>query len=188
MTEAVSVTLTCSNRQLPTKLGKGDICVATDTSPSFARFSNITEPSHPLRPVLDGSLLWTLISNLSLNYLSLLSRDAICSIIRAYDFKALVDRQAERVTRMRLDGISSIQSGPTERIVRGLPVRGLKTELVLDQQYFGSEGDLYLFGTVLNHFFALYASINSFHELVVINAHNKERYTWDIQSGQQPLI
>jgi type VI secretion system protein ImpG len=89
---------------------------------------------------------------------------------------------------MRLEGISSIQSVPTERIVRGLPVRGLKTELVLEQHCFGSEGDLYLFGTVLSHFFALFAGINSFHELVVINAHNKERYTWDIQSGQQPLI
>ncbi|KEA65273.1 Protein ImpG/VasA [Marinobacterium lacunae] len=188
LNEAISVRLTCSNRQLPTRLGKGDVCVPTETTPSFAAFCNITEPSNPLRPVLDGSLLWTLISNLSLNYLSLLSRDAICSIIRAYDFKALVDRQAEQVTRLRLDGIIGIHAKPTERIIRGMPIRGLKTELELDQKYFASEGDLYLFGAVLNCFFALYASINSFHELVVINAHNKERYTWDIQVGQQPLI
>lgn len=186
--ECISLRLTCSNRQLPTRLGKGDICITTDTSPSFARFENITEPSAPVRPVLDGSLLWTLISNLSLNYLSLLSRDAICSIIRSYDFRALVDRQAEQVTRMRLNGIVAIQSRPSERIIRGLPVRGLKTELKLDQQYFASEGDLYLFASVLNRFFALYASINSFHELVVVNVHNKESYAWDLQLGQQPLI
>ncbi|AZQ11522.1 type VI secretion system baseplate subunit TssF [Shewanella khirikhana] len=186
--ECISLKLTCSNRLLPSRLGKGDICIATDSSPSFAHFRNITEPSFPVRPVLDGSLLWTLISNLSLNYLSLLSRDAICSIIRSYDFRALVDRQAEQVTNRRLAGIVAIESKPSERIIRGLPVRGLKTILKLDQQSFASEGDLYLFGAVLNRFFALYSSINSFHELVVVNVHNKETYTWDLEQGQQPLI
>ncbi|MEI6859656.1 MAG: type VI secretion system baseplate subunit TssF [Shewanella sp.] len=186
--EAISLSLTCTNRQLPMQLGKGDICVATDSSPNFATFKNIIEPNASLRPVLDGSMLWTLISNLSLNYLSLLSKDALCSIIRAYDFKALIDRQAERVTQKRLAGIVSIESRPTERILRGLPVRGLRSEIVLDQTCFGSEGDLYLFGTVLSRFFALYASINSFHELIVINSANQEKYTWDIQIGQQPLI
>jgi type VI secretion system protein ImpG len=69
-----------------------------------------------------------------------------------------------------------------------LPVRGLRSELHVDQSCFGSEGDLYLFGTVLSHFFALYASINSFHELVVVNVSNQEKYTWGTQTGMQPLI
>lgn len=186
--EAVSVKLTCTNRQLPVELGKGAISVPTDTSPTYATFENITIPSHPLRPVLDGSLLWTLISNLSLNYLSLLSKDALSSVLRAYDFKALVDRQAERVSQLRLNGIISIESTPTDRLVYGMPIRGLKSTIQLDQKAFKSEGDLYLFGTILSKFFALYASINSFHELVVINASNKEEYTWGIQAGMQPLI
>lgn len=188
MTEAVSLRLTCTNRQLPKELGKGDICIATNKTPSFVTFKNITEPSASLRPPLDGSLLWTLISNLSLNYLSLLSKDALCSVIRAYDFKALVDRQAEMIAKQRLAGILDITSGPTERIVKGLPVRGLKSEVTLKETAFGSEGDLFLFGSVLSRFFSLYASINSFHELVVVNADNQERYTWNIQIGQQPLI
>lgn len=186
--EAVSLELSCTNRQLPLELGKGDICVPTDSSPAYAEFANITEPTSPLRPVLDGSLLWTLISNLSLNYLSLLSKDALCAVLRAYDFRAFVDRQAERISRNRLDGIAEIHSKPVDKILRGLPVRGLRSEITLNQSAFGSEGDLYLFGTILSRFFALYASINSFHELVVINSDNRETYTWDIQTGMQPLI
>ncbi|EGR4316382.1 type VI secretion system baseplate subunit TssF [Vibrio cholerae] len=186
--EAVSIKLTCTNRLLPLELGVGDICVATDSSPPFATFKNITVPSQSLRPVLDGSLLWTLISNLSLNYLSLLSKDALSCVLRAYDFRALVDRQAERVARMRLDGIVKIESKPVDKILRGLPVRGLQSTLYVDQAGFGSEGDLFLFGTVLSHFFALYASINSFHELVVVNISNQEKYSWGTQSGMQPLI
>lgn len=186
--EAVTLELTCTNRQLPTELSIGDIRVSTDSSPSFAQFENITIPTQTLRPVLDGSLLWTLISNLSLNYLSLLDKKALCSVLRAYDFRALVDKQAARISSQRLEGIVSISSQPLDKLIRGMPVRGLLSTITLDPSAFGSEGDLYLFGAVLSRFFALYASINSFHELIVVNAESREEYSWGSQTGMQPLI
>ena len=187
--EAVSIKLNCTNRLLPLELGVGDICEPTDTSPPFATFANISVPSQSLRPVLDGSLLWTLISNLSLNYLSLLSKDALSSVLRAYDFKALglIDRLKESLGNA-LKRFKKSNRNPWDKILRGLPVRGLQSTLYIDQAGFGSEGDLFLFGTVLSHFFALYASINSFHELNVVNVTNQERYTWGTQAGMQPLI
>ncbi|EMP54919.1 hypothetical protein MSNKSG1_13337 [Marinobacter santoriniensis NKSG1] len=186
--EAVSLTLTCTNRQLPNQLAVGDVSMATETTPAFASFSNITRPTATLRPTLDGSLLWTLISNLSLNYLSMLDVEALRTVLRVYDFRALVDRQAERISKKRLAGIRAIATSPVDRMIRGLPVRGIRSELGLDQSGFASEGDLYLFGTVLSQFFALYASINAFHQLEVVNTENQERYTWTLQQGQQPLM
>ncbi len=186
--ESVSVSLTCTNRQLPAELAVGDICISTQHSPSFADFDNITRPTQALRPTLDGSLLWTLISNLSLNYLSLLNKEALISVLRAYDFRALVDKQAARTSRQRMEGILSISSKPSDKLFQGMPVRGVISTLMLDPNAFGSEGDLYLFGSVLSRFFALYASINSFHELVVINAESREEYRWGSQVGVQPLI
>jgi len=186
--EAVSLTLTCTNRQLPQQLAVGEICMATETTPAFASFSNITRPTATLRPTLDGSLLWTLISNLSLNYLSMLDVDALRTVLRVYDFRAREERQAERVSKKRLAGISSIETNPVDRMIRGLPVRGIRSVLKLDESGFASEGDLYLFGTVLSQFFALYASINAFHQLEVVNTENQERYTWTLQQGQQPLM
>lgn len=186
--ETVSLALTCSNRELPEQLTVGDICVGTEKSPSFATFSNITRPTPVLRPAIDDGLLWILISNLSLNYLSLLNRDALCSVLRAYDFRALVDRQAERIAQKRLAGIISIDTQPVDRLRKGLPVRGLRSVMTLDQDAFGDEGSLYLFGSVLARFLSLYASINSFHELQVINRHNQERYVWSLQEGQQPQM
>lgn len=186
--ETVSLHLTCSNREMPERLSVGDIHVATEASPAYADFRNITRPTSTLRPTLDGSLLWTLISNLSLNYLSLLEKDALRSVLRAYDFRAQVDRQAERVSQRRLDGITAIETQPIDRLKQGMPVRGLRSVLTLDQEAFGDEGSLYLFGAVLARFFSLYASINSFHELHVINRQNLERYSWTLQSGQQPLM
>lgn len=76
--ESISVTLTCTNRSRAARLKVGSVCVPTGSSPSFATFRNLIRPTQPLRPALDGSLHWTLISNLSLNYVSLLRRDAWC--------------------------------------------------------------------------------------------------------------
>lgn len=186
--ETASVQLTCTNRDLPLALGVGDICQSTEATPTFVTYTNITCPTRPYRPVLDGSLHWTLISNLSLNYLSLLSTEPLKAVIRAYDFAALHDIQQARATRKRLDGINETTTEPLDWMIKGLPIRGMNTTLKLDQSAFLCEGDLFLFGTVLSNFFALYASINSFHKLDVINTTNNEHYTWPPLTGRQPVI
>ncbi|WP_043826177.1 type VI secretion system baseplate subunit TssF [Aeromonas veronii] len=186
--ESISVTLTCTNRSRAARLKVGSICVPTGSSPSFATFRNLIRPTRPLRPALDGSLHWTLISNLSLNYVSLLRRDALVQVLRTYDFPALHDKQAEQASRKRLAGIEEIETKPVDRLVRGMPVRGLKSVLFIRQSAFGSEGELYLFSTVLAHFFSLYASVNAFHLLEVVNLDNKERYQWPVQIGQHSLM
>ncbi|MGF6594982.1 type VI secretion system baseplate subunit TssF [Pseudomonas sp. 2835] len=186
--ETASIELTCSNRDLPQALGVGDLSLSTEATPSFATYTNLIAPTRAYRPVLDSSLHWTLISNLSLNYLSLLSAEPLKAVIRAYDFAALHDLQQARATRKRLNGIGQAQTSAVDWLMKGLPVRGLQTSLHLDQQAFLCEGDLYLFASVLSRFFALYASINSFHRLEVINTTNNEHYEWPLLTGRQPLI
>lgn len=186
--ETASIELTCSNLDLPQALGVGDLSLSTEATPSFATYTNLLAPTRAYRPVLDASLHWTLISNLSLNYLSLLSAEPLKAVIRAYDFAALHDLQQARATRKRLDGIGEALTTPIDWLMLGLPVRGLHTRLKLDQNAFLCEGELYLFGSVLSHFFALYASLNSFHQLEVINTTNNERYEWPLLTGRQPVI
>ncbi|RLM21865.1 type VI secretion protein [Brenneria alni] len=186
--ESISVTLTCTNRDKASRLLVGAISEPAGNSPSFATFRNLIRPTRPLRPTLDGSLHWTLISNLSLNYVSLLRRDALVQVLRTYDFPTLYDKQAEQASRKRLAGIESIETEPVDRLVRGMPVRGLKSVLSIRQSAFSSEGELYLFSTVLAHFLSLYASVNAFHLLEVLNLDNKERYRWPVQIGQHSMM
>ena len=54
------------------------------------------------------------------------------------------------------------------------------------QGYIG-EGDLFVFASVLNEFFALYASLNSYHELRVKSTQG-EVYKWAPRMGLQPLL
>ncbi|MFW5444506.1 MAG: type VI secretion system baseplate subunit TssF [Methylococcaceae bacterium] len=187
-TEIISIEMTCSNRNLPEALAIGDINIATEEIPSFVTFENITQPTSPVRPVLDGSLHWKLISNCSLNYLSLLKVGPLRSIIQAYDFKANEDEQAKRHLFQRLEGIEKITTTPIDRLLKGLPIRGSSSTITINADKFHSEGELYLFGTVLSHFFSLFSTINSFHVLEVVNSTNNERYTWPLQKGIQPLI
>ncbi len=186
--ENVSVSMTCTNRELPLALRVGDIDQPTKEGPSFATFRNITRPSVPLYPVLDGSLQWSLLSNMSLNYMSLLDKDALKQILRTYDFPSMHNRQSARSSQKKLDAIARIETRPIDRLFRGLPVRGVQTTLWLEQSAFGSEGELYLFGTVLARFFSLYASVNAFHLLKVINLDNQECYEWPVQTGQHALM
>ncbi|MFR0716258.1 type VI secretion system baseplate subunit TssF [Enterobacterales bacterium BD_CKDN230030183-1A_HGKHYDSX7] len=186
--ETASIELTCTNRDLPLALSVGDICVNSEVTPPLVSYRNIRRPTRPCRPVLDGQLQWALISNLSLNYLSLLSADPLKAVIGAYDFVALHDIQQARSTRKRLEAISEVCTHPLDWLIKGQPIRGLRTHLHIDQSGFLCEGDLYLFSCVLSQFFALYASINSFHQLEVTNTANNEHYTWPLLTGKQPLI
>jgi type VI secretion system protein ImpG len=186
--ETISISLTCCNRRLPERLAIGDICEATGSSPPFATFRNITKPTAFVVPPLDNRLQWQLISNMSLNYLSLTEPEALRTILSAYDFHALNDRQEERAAQHRLQAIRSVQAVPLDLVHGGLPVRGLRTTLILADSYFASEGDMFLFATVMAEFLSLYASINSFNELVVKSEETGETYKWPPKVGQQPVL
>ncbi|MFU2083444.1 type VI secretion system baseplate subunit TssF, partial [Gallibacterium anatis] len=60
--------------------------------------------------------------------------------------------------------------------------------LYIKQSEFNGEGEMFLFCTILSRFFSLYASVNSFHKLKVINIDNQESYEWPIQIGQHKLM
>jgi len=186
--ETISMRLTCTNGFAPLALRIGDVSVPGYGMPAYVSPRNISKPTAPLYPVVDGTLQWMLISCLSLNYLSLLSRDAIRTILSTYDFGARVDRQREREARQRLDGILDIETHTTDRLFKGLPVRGMQSTLTIKESNYASEGEMYLFTTILAEFFSLYSTINSFHHLKVIGTENGEVYEWTPKIGRQPLL
>ncbi|RMQ43304.1 Type VI secretion protein, family [Pseudomonas cichorii] len=185
--ETVSVELTCTSQDLPLQIKEGGICRPCEETPDFLTFRNITSATRSFAPPLHKEFLWRIISNMSLNYLSLNNVAALKSILETYDFPSYYDQQAEKVSKLLLDGLKSIRHEPVDHLYRGLPIRGLKTELLIDAQGCSGEGGLFVFASVLNEFFALYASLNSFHELHVKSTQG-ERYEWTPRMGLQPLL
>ena len=186
-TESLSIDLTCSNRHLPSMLSIGDICVDTGTSPEYASFENIVPVTPSFTPPLDKGFHWRLIANMSLNYSTLSDLDSLRTILSTYDYRSFFDRQQARASQHRLDGLDSIETNVCDRVYRGVPIRGIRTVLNVKESCFANEGEMYIFVSVLNEFLALYASMNSFHELHVKGIENGEIYQWEARLGQQPL-
>ncbi|MFI8578590.1 hypothetical protein FIV02_00445 [Pseudomonas sp. THAF187a] len=185
--ETLSIELTCTNQNLPRQLSLGDICLPSEDTPDFLSFRNISAVTPCYAPPLHRDFLWKLISNMSLNYLSLANVEALKVILETYDLPRYYDQHAERVSKRLLGGLKKIGHRHVDRLHRGLPVRGVRTELVMNPEGYLGEGDLFLFASVLNEFFALYASLNSYHELQVQSTQG-ELYKWTPRMGQQPLL
>ncbi|MDL2274718.1 type VI secretion system baseplate subunit TssF [Desulfosarcina sp. OttesenSCG-928-G10] len=185
--ETISMELTCTNRLLPKELRVGDICIHADNTPAAVSFSNITPVIPSFNPPLEGDILWRLLSNMSLNYVSLTDINALRAVISTYDFRAPHDRPKARMLEKILNSMVGIECSETDRIYRGLPVRGAQTRLTIDQRAFSCEGAMYLFGSILDEFFALYATVNSFHQLIIKEFSRGETYTWPARLGRTQI-
>jgi type VI secretion system protein ImpG len=186
--ETVSVELTCTNAQLPSRLDAGDISVKTPSSPIFAQYRNLFRPTPTVPPPLGDDLHWRLISHLTLNYTSLMSVEALRAMVGLYNFRARIDRQTEQAHARLLEGITQIGAKAASRLLDGFPVRGLEVDLTLDEELIGGEGELYLFASVLNEFFAQYVTLNSYSRLKVTGARQGEIFQWPARIGKRVIL
>jgi type VI secretion system protein ImpG len=181
--ETISLELTCTNRNLPAELAVGDINMPGENSPQAVPFSNILPVTPSYSPVLDGEPLWRLISNMSLNYIALTDVGALKAVLGAYNFRAAHDNHCAKVFEQILRGMLHIRCEEADRIYRSLPLRGACTYLSMNHKCFSCEGDMFLFASVLNEFLSLYATVNSFHQLTVIDERTGARYQWPARLG-----
>ncbi len=187
VTETLSIGLTCTNGGLPESIQKGDICRPTSSTPEFVEFANITPPTLGVQPPLDRNLLWRLLSHLSLNSVSLATTRNLKALLGLYLFPDTRDRTALLANRKRIAGIEKVTSRGVDRLVSGLMLRGREIELSARHDHFAGPGDLYLFGCVLNEFFAVYATLNSFTRFVLRETLQGEVITWPARIGERPL-
>jgi len=167
----LTIDTTCSNRDLPSKLPFNldqPKLQCVDSAPPCSKIRCLTQPSATVRAPLRNHARWRLISHLNLNHLSLTgggnATEALQEILRLYDFKE------SSVTQGLISAILDVQSRPISAPLtidgRATMCRGIEIEIELDGiQLTGSSS--YLFACVLEHFFALYCSVNSFTRLLV---------------------
>lgn len=179
----------CTNRRLAEQLQAGDALQIEEAAP-LHRIRVLHRPTAQHDPPLGGATLWRLVSNLSLNHLSLMdggpaALSALREILSLYG-------AGHQSARQQVDGIVQLR---TRRVVRragegawrGL-CRGTEVELTLDEERFaGSNG--FLMGAVLSRFLALYTSVNSFTQTVVKSRQREGEWKrWPPVVGEQPLL
>ncbi len=166
--QTLSIELTCTNRDLPTFLRQGDIREPTDSSPAEIAFRNICKPTPTISPPFGRDLQWRLIAHMSLNYSCIASVDDLRALLKVYDFQSAQDERLAFERGRTLDGIKSVSVRYAEHMIRGALARGVNFTVVIDEDHFAGEGDAYLFSTILDRFFSIYVSLNSFSRLTVV--------------------
>lgn len=186
--EVLSLRLLCTNASLPENLGLGDICRHTSTSPELLEFSNIRPATMNILPPLGASVLWRLLSHVSINLLTINRPEALKTILDLYVFTEGRDKSSILANKKRIAGIESLKTMGVNRLMKGIMARGIAVNLNLKQDNFAGIGDMYLFGSVLDRFLGWYSAINSFTSLTVKETNTGETYKWPARDGEHFLI
>lgn len=188
--EVLTVRCSCSDFDLPSRLPfgleEGDF--SAEEFPVVRQITALRRPTPSYDPPRAKGQLWRLVSQLSLNYLSLAEegRPALQEILRLYNFtdSSYLENQ--------IGGIVHMGSKPHFAIMQSvygnLPARGTRVEIEFDEQQFVG-GGVYLFANVLDRFLGCYTSINSFCQLAARSSQRKEPLgEWPPKAGYKPLI
>lgn len=189
-TDTLSLTVTATNRDLPTLLPfgspGGDLFMEGGGLAKEVKL--LRKPTPSLRFERGRGALWRLISHLSLNHLSLSGGgiDALKEMLRLYD----LPRSA--TNRRQIDGLMAIEFKPATAWLPGEPyatfVRGTEVRLTVDEDSFVGSG-LGLFAAMLDQFFGLYVHANSFTKLTLISARTQEEVlSCPPRNGEMPLV
>jgi type VI secretion system protein ImpG len=188
----LSIETLCTNRDLALQMPKGGRAsdLSLDVAAPVKSTRIISGPSRPYAPLADGAVSWRAISHLSLNYLSLVQATPSEGAAALRDLLELYAAGADHSARRQIEGIRSVGIG---RIVRRLRApgplafgRGLEIAVQVDELAFEG-GSAFMFGAVLDRYFARHVSINSFTETVLRSEH-REINRWGQQWGARPTL
>jgi type VI secretion system protein ImpG len=169
-TQTLNIELTCTNRDLPTMLPYGqpggDLTLEGGSNARTIRF--LRKPSASLRFESGRGAHWRLISQLSLNHLSL----AAGGVAAFREILALYDLPRSASSQRQIGGIAAIAHKACSAWLPGNPfaclVRGVEVRLTIDEEAFVGSG-IHVFAHIVERFLALYVHANSFTRLVIVS-------------------
>ncbi|MHC6226201.1 type VI secretion system baseplate subunit TssF [Pseudomonas sp. X10] len=183
----------CTNRDLvlsmPVGGGRTDFTVESGAPVRAVRC--VAGPTAPRVSFAEGETAWRLVSHLSLNYLSLLDQDPEQGATALRELLRLYCGPDDSSAHKQIDGLRSVAA---RSIVRRLPLpgpitygRGLQVSVTLDESAFEGAG-VFIFGAVLEQFFAKYVALNAFTETQVISTTRGVIMQWPTRVGRCEIL
>ena len=190
--ETISVQTLCFNRNTPEKLpfGNGQPHFKfVDLGIMLKSIDTLTRVTSTIRLPQGNGARWRLISHLSLNHLSL---DGDNAADKLKEMLSLYDYTDSAASRALINAIQNIQTrsitAPITLHGRTSICRGTEIEILFDDSLLAGSS-VYLFSSVLHHFFALYCSINSFTRLIIKLKGRTEAYKiWPPRIGMKSVL
>jgi type VI secretion system protein ImpG len=182
-----SVDTLCINRELPSQLpfGGGHPYLQLSAGNEAVQSINALMPPTPaIRMNERTAREWRLISHLLLNHLSLFDNGGapLKDILSLYAFRDSPE------TRQLVDSISNVEAQNSLARLGSAMVPGTDVTVEFDPSLI-DRAAAYVFANVLNHFFGLYTSINSFTRLTVtMRGHSEPIARWPARAADRPLL
>jgi type VI secretion system protein ImpG len=180
----------CTNRGLAAELPAGALLHTDMAGLPVSHIVCLKKPTQEIQPPLGGRTLWSLVSHLSLNHLSLseskLTLKALREILRLYctSEQPSLEQQIAGIEEVK---VRQVMRRFGKDLVRGF-ARGTEVTLRVDESAFvGSSA--FLFTSVLSRFLSLYSSTNSFTQLVVHSAQREGEWKrWQPMAGGRIVL
>ncbi len=188
----IDIETTCTNRNLPSRMpfGAGQPTLQLEGGGAVERVHCLTKPTVPLRLPVGQGLRWRIVSHLSLNHLSLVDDQQGATALR--EMLSLYDLRGDEITGNSVIGLLNVSSRPVMGRVpgdfSGAMCRGLQVRIEFDEDKY-TAGNLFLFASVLERFFALYCNLNSFTQTIATsNRRQGVIHQWPARAGLQKLV
>ena len=189
----LAITTSCTNRDLVLQmpLGVGGTDFTLDSAAPLEAIRCTKGPSRPYSPLWEGALAWQFVSHLSLNYLSLMNSSEHEGAAALREILDLYAMTADTGIKKQVEGVQKMSVKP---ITRRLPMPGPIThgrglEIVLHLEELAFQGNsAFLFGSVMEQFFARHVSLNSFTETVLVSSERGEVMRWRPRCGKRPTL
>ncbi|QKJ85697.1 type VI secretion system protein ImpG [Paramixta manurensis] len=182
----------CTSRDLPLMLlqqEQGNFLLP-DSVPS-SKLTMRKGPTPPRPALAEGLTTWRLISQLQMNYLSLMDGDDGSGAAALRQLLGLYANLAEAPVARQIEGIRHCVLKPVHRRVpEPGPIvfaRGIGIELNVDEQAFSGSSP-WLLGSVLERVFSRLVAANSFTEMTLTSQQRGDVGYWPPRMGKRALI
>lgn len=179
----------CTNRFLAEQIPAGGALQLEDRAPISGIFC-LNKPTTQIYSPTDGETLWRLISQLSVNHLSITTGAASVKALK--EILRLYSRTTQNYDHAEIDSILTLATTQATRRIGGEPwrgfVNGLHVTMTVNERAYTGVSVL-LLASVLRQFFTLQVSINSFIELQLNSIQrNGEWMKWQPLRGDQIIL
>lgn len=181
--QTLSLQITGTNGQLPRKSLQSTLLDRTEQSlqvPVSVR--NLCKPTLPCYPPVEDRFHWRVLSHLGASFLNMMDN---AEVLRGT--LALYDWSDDDMNKRQLDAIVQVEHQLIERFKKGFLQRGIAINITLDSNGFNGEGDIHLFGELLNRFFELYTDVHLFNQLTLHILPTGQRLQWTENQAPQLL-
>lgn len=189
--QQLGVKALCSNRDLPLAMATSEGGLRLDLTAPVDQVRVVKGPSRPLTATREGRLAWRFINQLSLNHLSLLDTDAEHGAAALRELLRLYTQEGDHAQLRLIEGLRSIRAEP---VVRRLPLggpiafgRGVRIDVEVDDLAFQGASP-FLFGCVLERYFARHVSMNGFTEIRLRSPARGEILVGKPTIGARPVL